>query len=415
MRSKQVVIVRMRHQTIKPLIAVSVETDVWLNVGLRVSFNCPVEFILWNHKDREMPELSEDQMRAVETSKKRKFSLISGPPGSGKTTLLVEFAKDPEVVFLAPTGTSADRITQSTEKRAHVVDKVLFDREGSVKFGNKRLVVDEAGMLSTDSLDRIFRFLKPESVVLIGDPKQLPCPSGYPALNTLMGVHSVPQTRLTRLWRRNGEKEGSLDRCLRTLGTPEFDINDQDETFKIVVCQTQEECYKRAAAEYLKSPCQILTYTNKAVSELNRMTENKSAKTFRGIVRCGDRVVCTENFYVKKHLKVANGTCGTAIENIGVKYDNGYIDAKKETKFDPCRCMTINKSQGNEYSVHGVLVISPWMGPPPLELAYTGLSRFKKSVVVYGTKWMIESAMIKGRFAGIIDDKLSKSLFVKFS
>jgi ATP-dependent exoDNAse (exonuclease V) alpha subunit len=254
------------------------------------------------------------------------------------------------------------------------------------------VVVDEAGMVSTELLLRIFRFLKPARLVLVGDPKQLPCVDGLPALHTLLQAPQVPRVELRTRWRRAGRAPGALDVCLETLGTPAFDLARQDDSFRVVECDSQEECYAKAAAEYRARECQMLAYTNAAVQRLNELTDDRARKQVHGVSRVGDRVVCTENAYDKakgrdpKKLLVANGTCGTVREGC-VRYDNGFVDAGfKRTKFAPCRAMTVNKSQGNEYEVHGVVVVAPWNGPPPLELMYTALSRFKVSVAVFVRK-----------------------------
>ena len=352
-------------------------------------------------------QFSPDQSSAIEASRLKNLSIISGPPGSGKTALIAELSKRENVLLLAPTGASADRVAQSTGSRAHVVDKVLFDTD-IVKFVGKHIVLDEAGMLSTDGLERIHRFLKPKSIVLIGDIKQLPCVEGFSALGTLMAMPSVPKTLLVTLWRRSGHAEAALDRCLLSLGTPAFDPNDQDQSFQIVECRDQNDAYDRASVAFKEKPSQMIAYTNAAVKKLNEATESEQ-KIVKGTTRVSDRVVCVKNHYVKKILKVANGTCGEAHERF-VLYDNDYKDLKLETQFEPCRTLTVNKSQGSEYDAHGIVVLAPWMGDPPLELLYTAISRFKVSVTVYGTRNLVNRAFA-AKFANVVDEKLITAVF----
>lgn len=351
--------------------------------------------------------LSEEQSLAVKACRNRPLVLITGPPGTGKTRLISEISKDDNVMLMAPTGTAVDRITQCTGRAALSVSFALHYAD-KPEYHHRRLIIDEAGMLSTDALKEVLIKLRPASVALIGDPHQLPCQNGFPSLGALLQVPDVPRVHLTHVFRQNA-KDTALITCLRTIGTPEFDPTIQDDTFRIVACGTQEECYAKAAELYAQKPSQMLTYTNDAVKILNDTTENKTAQVIRGAVRDGDRVVCTKNMYVKKQLKVANGTCGTAAVGKGVKYDNGYHDKTMDSLFVPCRCMTIHKSQGNEFEQHGIVVLARWNGEPPLELLYTAISRFKKSVTIIGVSHMLQRAL-KAKFQDSIDQLVVEEL-----
>lgn len=359
-------------------------------------------------------ELCEEQIRAVELARTKRISIVSGPPGSGKTRLISALCalRPKTTLLLAPTGTAAERITASTGIRAFVIAKALHDKNLEA-LQNRDVVIDEAGMTSTDTLQRVFTFLKPKTLVLIGDAKQLPCVEGVSALSSLMRVDRAPRTLLTQLWRRSGKPTSALDRCLRTLGTPQFDLSDQDDSFRVVECVSQDNCCARAAKDYALRPSQMLGYTNAVVQRLNALTEDKSRPIVRGAARMGDRVVCVENAYggEPRRLLVANGACGTCTPK-GVEYDNGHVDKKfKLTSFMPCRAMTVNKSQGNEYEVHGLVVVAAWAGgPPPLELLYTALSRFKSSVTVYVHCNATRSVFALSQFKVRVDEDLVAQL-----
>ena len=348
-------------------------------------------------------ELSKGQREALDRFRTTKILTITGPPGSGKTRLIRELTEaEPDSVLLAPTGCAAERVTQSTGKRTFTVDHAMHNVQ---EFKRKRLIVDEAGMVSTNALSSVYRFLEPESVTLIGDPKQLPCPMGLPVLSGLLRLSDVvPHVELTETFRLK-ERGTALDHAIRDLGTDKTTAFVEDDTFRVYGFDTYEEAYRAAATDFEKRPSQALCYTNEGTKEMNRLTENPKAKIVRGSVRDGDRVVCTQNVYDKGTLMVANGTCGTVDSKKGVEYDNGYKDSKLNTKFVSCRCMTVHKAQGNEFDRHGIVVLAPWKGTPPLELMYTALSRFKRSAAVYGPKTVLR-AVFASKFSDVVDESL---------
>ena len=113
--------------------------------------------------------------------------LVVGPAGTGKTTALARATADlhahqREVFGIAPTARAARVLTAETGQRAETVAKLLHEwdrptgptppyrlRPGST------LLVDESGMVGTDSLDRLVRLAEVQRwrLVMIGDPHQL--------------------------------------------------------------------------------------------------------------------------------------------------------------------------------------------------------------------------------------------------
>ena len=150
----------------------------------------------------------------------------------------------------------------------------------------------------------------------------------------------------------------------------------------------------------------MLAFTNFAVSSLNQHTCSVAST----------RVMCTDNLYKNGKLLVANGTMGEQTEEDAgtVLYDNGFVDtrnkrAKFASTFVPARCMTVHKSQGNEFSVTGVVVVTSYKGMP-LQLIYTALSRFKHRVVVFGSGDVLRNAFT-GKFSDVHVDEELVSMF----
>jgi ATP-dependent exoDNAse (exonuclease V) alpha subunit len=113
--------------------------------------------------------------------------LVVGPAGTGKTTALARAAADLRstgrpVFGLAPTAKAARVLETGTSMPADTVAKLLYEWHRPDGPGTRHqhragttLVVDEAGMLGTHSLDRLVSLTVSQRwrLVLVGDPRQL--------------------------------------------------------------------------------------------------------------------------------------------------------------------------------------------------------------------------------------------------
>ncbi|MCP4386551.1 MAG: relaxase domain-containing protein, partial [Hyphomicrobiales bacterium] len=112
--------------------------------------------------------------------------LVVGPAGTGKTTSLkpaVEqlHAEGRAVFGLAPSAGAAEVLSSETGTTADTIDKLLFEHSANrppthtydLPHGTT-VIVDEAGMMSTDKLHRFARLADDRAwrVVLVGDPMQ---------------------------------------------------------------------------------------------------------------------------------------------------------------------------------------------------------------------------------------------------
>src|SRR5581483_11775196 len=103
-----------------------------------------------------------------------------GPAGTGKTTMLASAvdalrAQGREVLGVAPSGKAADVLAHETGAPAVTVAKLLaggLRRPGP----GATVILDEAGMLSTDELEQLTWLCGREHLRLacVGDPYQLP-------------------------------------------------------------------------------------------------------------------------------------------------------------------------------------------------------------------------------------------------
>ncbi len=129
--------------------------------------------------------LQADAARAVAGTDQ--LVLVVGPAGTGKTTTLeaatTDLTRQRRNVFgVAPTAKAAQVLAAETGMRADTVAKLLYEWDRPAgPFEPYRLpadttlVVDETGMVGTNSLDRLVSLAQSQKwrLVLVGDPRQL--------------------------------------------------------------------------------------------------------------------------------------------------------------------------------------------------------------------------------------------------
>jgi len=125
--------------------------------------------------------LSDDQADAVRRmAGEDRVTALVGPAGAGKTRTLgavatVADAEGWRVVPVAYTGKASQELAESVGRETRTVDSLLNELdEGRSRLGTgDMLVVDEAGMVSDQKLDRLLDHAKDARVVVAGDHHQL--------------------------------------------------------------------------------------------------------------------------------------------------------------------------------------------------------------------------------------------------
>lgn len=331
--------------------------------------------------------LSDEQRAAVLHVLANKFTIVVGGPGAGKTTLITEIMRRiPGALLATPTGCSATRVKRATGYEAHVVSKIIWDTSFTVRYSGCTLIVDECSMVNCDDMYKLLLCIEPCRICLIGDGKQLPCVSGLPIFSVLLRCPEVPKCHLTINFRQR-ETQSGLVRTFTSLGTAGFTGAITDDNFKIFECESNDDAIRRASVHFMMNTnAQMLSMTDAGQKKLNALTAGSGV----------DRVVCMKNLYKKEDMLVANGVMGNLLDKV-VTYENDFVDKMRAGKFasvfEMARCLTVHKSQGNEFDGLGIIVLTAWYGSVPLELMYTALSRFKGRVYVFGTKETIRDCL----------------------
>lgn len=368
-------------------------------------------------KHESDPEPTDEQMRAIKRFMKYPISLIVGKPGRGKTFVIKNLVMPGEKhLIVAGTGAAAATIKEKTGREAYVMSMIDFSPNFIRKYKGCVLIVDEGSTASIEATTSLLNGLCPTKLAILGDHHQLPCINATPLLNSLLTCGDyIPITYLTKNLRQHNPECG-LAKTIDTMGTPEWKGLVQDDSLRMKTYETQADVLTGAVNDYDKNT-QMLAFVGKAVTKLNSRTANVQQEDVI-------KIVCSKNLYTKDKSKllVPNGCSGLKMPNGTVVYSNKFKDkpTKKgvyRTLFDEARCITVHKSQGSEYEEKGIVVISPWKGPPPLELIFTALSRWKNSMTLYGMPHVI-NAVFSAKFASVpesneISELLAGSDFVR--
>jgi len=136
--------------------------------------------------------------------------LLAGYAGSGKTTVLAGICDAAEKMgrhcyLMALSGRAAQRMSEATGRAATTIARFLSRRVGKVQPGlgaHEIVVIDEASMLDLPTLWRILRRIGRASLVLVGDPAQLP-PIGFGlTFHSLLQCSALPSVTLDRVLRQ---------------------------------------------------------------------------------------------------------------------------------------------------------------------------------------------------------------------
>ena len=342
-----------------------------------------------------------------------------------------------KVLLAAPTGRAAKRLSESAGLTATTIHRMLgydADKNGFV-YGEDRklpcdmLIVDEVSMLDLSLAQALFAAVAPgTTVVLVGDKDQLPSVGAGCVLHDLLSCGRIPVTELVQIYR---QKEGSRiienahsvnagrmpDIANPPKGVPGdfyfYEYNDPQAAADFI-CRLTGEFIPKFFGFDVMDDIQVLSpmrrgecgvdALNAALQErLNpaNATEKPEIKAGEALFRLGDRVMQIKNNYTKM---IFNGEMGriVAIEGAGTpqaRLKVAFAQAIVEYGRDECRqlclayAVTIHKSQGSEFPVIVMPLLSQHYMMLQRNLLYTGMTRAKKLFVIVGTRQAISAAV----------------------
>lgn len=385
----------------------------------------------------------ESQSGAVKAALVNGVTVITGGPGTGKTTIIkcigqILSGQGLRVFFCAPTGRASKRITQSTGFDAKTIHRMLgfemHDDKPAFKYNYHNqlpcdaVVVDEASMVDVTVMYSLLCAIPSGArLILVGDKDQLPSVGAGNVLSDVIRSGVIEIRYLTHIYRQSEDSLIVSNAHLINHGhMPE--INNRSKDFFYINTSDPAEMadtviglvtrrlpgYTGAAPMdiqvlgALKSGlCGVENLNNRLQDALNpRVYGKNEINVGSHLFRVGDKVMQTANNYELPFVRfgegapeegqgIFNGDIGhikTIDRNNGIVevwYDDNRLATYGEaelTDLTAAYAITIHKSQGSEFDVVVIPLVS---GPPTLinrNLLYTAITRAKRAVVLVGSK-----------------------------
>ncbi len=384
------------------------------------------------------------QLGAVKSALVNGVTVITGGPGTGKTTIIKCIAEiltshGMRLEFCAPTGRAAKRLAQSTGSDAKTIHRLLgFEMHGDkMQFKYNRnntlpcdvVIVDELSMVDISVMYSLLAALESGTrLVLVGDKDQLPSVGAGNVLADIIRSGVIEIRYLTHIYRQSEDSLIVTNAHLINHGKmPE--INNKSRDFFVMnyndfaqVSDTVVELVTSRLPKWTGLPSseiQVLgalkngvagveNLNNRLQQALNPRQYGKAELTVgKSILRVGDRVMQTVNNYELPFVRqnedgtfsegqgVFNGDIGfiggidRSSGTVSVLLDDRRVATYTQQDISDLQlayAITIHKSQGSEFEV---VVIPLLSGPPTIinkNLLYTAITRAKRAVVLVGSK-----------------------------
>lgn len=374
---------------------------------------------------------ADKQKEAIDYFLRYPCMILTGGPGTGKTTVvkaLLQIYKylypEDRIALVAPTGRAAKRLSELTNMTASTIHRLLkWDLHTNTFAMNKNnpleeeiLIIDEFSMVDCILLSKVFqagtRFRK---VLFIGDHHQLPSVAPGKVLKDLMEAQ-IKTIELNEIFRQ-GEDSGIIQLAHQIIQNEMDDMvvfdnfNDihffLSQNYEIVknvstiVTKAIKEGYDSNDVQVLAPMYQGVAgidALNDALQNIFNPPDESKAEIHIGnkIYREGDKILQLKN---RPEDEVYNGDIGVLVEvnkkdnftylqdTLVVDFDGIIVEYTNKTflTITHAYCMSIHKSQGNEFKIVVLSVLYDYRMMLRRNLLYTGLTRAKQSLFILGS------------------------------
>ncbi|MEG0367672.1 MAG: ATP-dependent RecD-like DNA helicase, partial [Coprobacillus sp.] len=395
----------------------------WLKTSLYEYDHQEIEESL-NEMEKALSITYDDlQREAIELFLKHSAMIITGGPGTGKTTIVEAIMKlytslnpDQRIALVAPTGRASKRLSEVTGLEACTIHRLLKWDLHTNTFGINvnnplevdLLVIDEFSMVDTLLFSHLLSASrKVTKILLIGDDQQLPSVAPGHVLKDLLESQMVPTVQLNHIYRQ--AQESGIIQLAHSIRNNQYDENlffqyhdiHFQSCFPYEVVNNVKILVSKAIHEgYDASDIQVLAPMYNGVAGIDALNDclqdllnphdefKNELRVGRKLFREGDKILQLKN---RVDDNVFNGDIGILEEicfkdnfefltdTLIVNFDGTYVEytATDFYTITHAYCMSIHKSQGNEFKIVIMPVLKDYYIMLKKNLIYTGLTRAK--------------------------------------
>ncbi|PAV28952.1 ATP-dependent RecD-like DNA helicase [Virgibacillus profundi] len=397
--------------------------------------------IIGEIEETEVLSYGKEQFNAINQALHSKVMIVTGGPGTGKTTvvngILKAYAAIHEVslnprdydnksdfpfILTAPTGRAAKRLNESTGLPAVTIHRLLgwngkdgFEKDQNEPLTGKFLIVDEFSMVDIWLANSLFKSIPDDmQILIVGDEDQLPSVGPGQVLSDLLSSGLIPSISLSEVYR---QKEGSkiihLAHDIKN-GTCTSEKLQNDKDFSFISCNEYHmidvitKVFMKAKEKGIDlKDIQVLapmyrsqagiTIINKKLQELinPKNSRKREVKTSDAVFRIGDKVLQLVN---QPEDGVYNGDIGEVVaifeedentenvEQLVILFEDKEVvyERKDYVNLMHAYCISIHKSQGSEFPIVILPVVSTYNRMLRKNLLYTAITRSKESLIICG-------------------------------
>ena len=384
--------------------------------------------------------LAEQQRQAVQMALTSKISILTGGPGTGKTSTVQAIlrllqSKGKMALLAAPTGRAAKRLAESTGHEAKTIHRLLevspgegfkFQRNQDNPLECDLLILDECSMVDLILMNNVLKAIHPAShLLLVGDADQLPSVGAGNVLRDMITSGVVPVTRLEVIFRQaadstiiiNAHRINNGEMPLFPQDKKDFYFfgkEDPDEAADLVIDIVARRIHEKFGIPV--EDIQVLSPMHRGAAGARALNEKLQAglnplrydqpeyRSGSRLFRPGDRVLQLRNNYDKdvfngdvgriEQIDLEEGEIRVNFEGRSVTYEFSDLD-----ELTLAYAMSVHKSQGSEYPVVVLPLLTQHYMLLQRNLLYTAITRAKKMVIVVGTRKAIAIAVKNDKIA----------------